>query len=107
MRAPILVIGDDVDVFDSVQDAERYLEPPDVSDTAVRVYDAEGRVLTCVIERRLLNEVVRFKETDGPPDVAGLRAALIEFINARDPLMSVNEVEELDVLWEQALRFRS
>ena len=107
MRAPILVVSDDTAVFDSVQAAERYLEPPDVKDLDVRVYDADGLLLQCVIERRFLANVVRFKETDGPPDVVALRAALVEFINARTPLTRSNEPKELEGLWRQALCFKA
>ena len=42
MASPVVVCSDDVDVFLSIEEAERYLEEPDVKDSAFRCYDVRG-----------------------------------------------------------------
>ena len=45
MKPPIIVIGDDLEIFESVGDAERYIEAPDVHKGQTVAYDSEGRLL--------------------------------------------------------------
>lgn len=49
MEPPIIVISDDLQVFDSFSEAERYLETVDVAAQNPLFYDRHGRVLTAVI----------------------------------------------------------
>jgi hypothetical protein len=47
MKPPIIVTEPgDVDIFESVLDAERYLEAPSVKEGRLKVYDSEGRLLS-------------------------------------------------------------
>lgn len=46
MKPPIVVVsGRNLDVFRSAEDAERYLESPDVMSGGYGAYDSEGRLL--------------------------------------------------------------
>jgi hypothetical protein len=45
MKPPIIIQCDEVLIFETVSDAERYLEPADVFDKELKAYDSEGRVL--------------------------------------------------------------
>ncbi len=47
MKPPIIVSDPgNIDLFESVQEAERYLETPDVDDGQTMVYNSEGRRLS-------------------------------------------------------------
>ena len=47
MKPPIIVTEPgDIDVFESVHDAELYLESPAVKEGRLKVYDSEGRLLS-------------------------------------------------------------
>jgi hypothetical protein len=83
VKEPILVVSDDVDLFHSVRDAERYLEAPEAR-TGVRVLDAAGRPLRAVVVRKFLAKVVTLEEEpDAPADVPSLRVGLIRLIAGR------------------------
>jgi hypothetical protein len=46
MKPPIFVFEpNDLTIFESVENAERYIEPPEVRDGSLFFYDSEGRVL--------------------------------------------------------------
>jgi hypothetical protein len=46
MRPPIVVfVGGDVDIFESVEDAVRYIEWPSIVEERTAAYDSEGRSL--------------------------------------------------------------
>jgi hypothetical protein len=86
MKEPILVISDDVDLFESVRAAERYLEAPEIR-TGVTVLDAAGRLLRAVVVRKLLAEVVVLEEDpEAPINVAALRAGLTRLVVGRGRL---------------------
>jgi hypothetical protein len=83
MKGPVLVVSDDVDLFASVRDAERYLEAPEIR-TGAKVFDATGRPLRAVVVRRFLAEVVELEEDPhAPANVPALRAGLIRLIAGR------------------------
>ena len=83
MKEPILVISDDVDLFESVRAAERYLEAHEVR-TGVRILDAAGRVLRAVVDRRVLADVVAIQEDpEALVDLSALRAGLIRLVAGR------------------------
>ncbi|SFI04634.1 hypothetical protein [Planctomicrobium piriforme] len=50
MEPPIIVIGDALEIFDSVAAAERYLEVPDIA--GLTIYDANGYVINATHERK-------------------------------------------------------
>ncbi len=50
MKAPIFVYEtNNLDVFESVSAAERYVEPPDVLSGVFSAYDSEGRLLKLAV----------------------------------------------------------
>jgi hypothetical protein len=88
MKPPLIVSDNgDVDLFESIEDLERYIESPDVS--SLRAFDANGQVL-CLMTRhpvptpqKLLNIVfvdrVSVSES-GVQEVAELEALLRNFL---------------------------
>lgn len=84
MKPPILVISDDVDLFESARDAERYLEAPEVRE-GITVLDADGRPIRALIVKKFLADVVRLEgDPEAAPDVPALRAGLIRLISGRE-----------------------
>ena len=109
MRAPILVIDDDIDVFETINQAERCLEAPDVRRGRMLIYDLDGRRVHPVITRRLLAEVVKLEEHESPDlHVVELRGALVRFLEARESADGP-EYEELTIeeLLERALKYKT
>ena len=81
-----IILGiDDVDVFSTVEEAEGYLEPFMVPN--LRVWDADGHLLSPVVVKRFLARVVRLEEPEHPQsDFAGLRSALVRLIRGNESL---------------------
>jgi hypothetical protein len=104
MRPPILVVDDDIEVFDSVQNAERSLEPYDIESTTV--CDAEGRRLVLELAKRGLADVVRLRQTDEIVDEVQLRSYLIRFLRTRDAV-DLSDRIALKELWDLAARHSS
>lgn len=78
MKAPIVVVSDDVDLSTSVEAAEAYLEPPEVRAAGLTVLDATGRHLRAVVVKRWLAEGVRIEaDPGGGDDVPALHSALV------------------------------
>jgi hypothetical protein len=99
MKPPILVVTDDVEIFDTVRSAERSLEPQDIHRTAV--YDRDGLRIVPEVSRRGLANVVALRETNERIGEPELRQHLTRFLRThqRDALPSDCT---LDQLWESA-----
>jgi hypothetical protein len=109
MRTPILVIDDDIDVFETVIAAEKCLEAADVRRGRMLIYDRDGRLVRPVITRRLLAEVVRLEEHESPEvDMSRVRGALVRFLEGREPALE-RKYEELsiDQLFDRALQYKT
>jgi hypothetical protein len=98
--------SDDIDVFETVRFAERYLEPPDVVDR-LQVFDRDGHPVKAVVEnqKRLFvfsNEVVRLQEMpDAVPRPDALREHLVQFISVRHIVDRASaEMMTLGDLWK-------
>src|SRR5688572_27081240 len=60
MKPPILLVSDDIDVFASVDAAERYLEAPDAPNT--KAFDRDGCPLRVSVAHGFLsNELVKIE----------------------------------------------
>jgi len=82
MKPPIFVYEpNDLDVFESVRLAERYLEPPDVLDGAYSAYDSEGRLLKLGVSDDGMRVVIHPGEPV-PEHAQELRAAIIVLLSA-------------------------
>jgi len=83
MRPPIIVNNrGDVGIFDSVERAERDLEPIDIRNGEYVIYDSEGRLVECVITTRFLNETVRLHPSpEGEVNPEALRQVVIDFLS--------------------------
>jgi hypothetical protein len=80
-KYPILIIeGQDVLAFSSLESAERYLEPWWVNEGRGRVYDARGHRLTTTCDGQRV--ILRIGQT-GPGQEHELRAALRAHFRAR------------------------
>jgi hypothetical protein len=106
MKEPIVVVSDDVDLFSSVRDAERYLEAPEVR-TGVRVLDATGKPLRAVIIKRFLAEVVRLEEDpNAAANIQELRTGLLRLIGGRGRIAEESLADlPLDELIAQAQKY--
>ena len=82
MQPPIFVVdAGDVLIFDSVEKAERYLEPIDFKHGGCPIYDSEGRLIKGEVTTHWFIERVKLKAVDTEPQhQAALREALIDFL---------------------------
>jgi hypothetical protein len=110
MKPPIIVNDNgDVLVFESVQNAERYLEPYDVR-KCNEVFDSEGRRLKQVIVRHGLSKRVKLEPISLPGAATHrLRELLSDFLTRVD-VTSEKPLEQWSIeelLLEMLLRFRT
>jgi hypothetical protein len=111
MKAPIIVVSDDVDVFEDVKAAERYLEPPEVR-SGMRLYDRDARPIQALVVKRgprfFGTEHVQLADIDGAePDSDEVRALLTRFLRALEHVPESAEPPSLDDLWNRAIRYRT
>jgi hypothetical protein len=108
MKPPITIDDHgDISLFEAVEDAERYVEPIDVTSNDLVAYDSEGRLLRGrIVKRGFLNlgRAVRLEPAENEPLHAPvLRERLIGFLiklgEPRDPL----EAASLDALIARGL----
>jgi hypothetical protein len=106
MRAPIIAESDDVDIFESVQAAEAYLEPPDVR-SGIRLYDRDSRPIRASIVqsgRFFGSEHVQLVEIEeSAPAADEVRALLTRFLSGIKQLPEGQDSLSLDELWNRAL----
>jgi hypothetical protein len=110
MQPPIIVdYKGDVLCFDSVDNAERYLEPTDIRNNECVIYDRAGRVLKANIVKRFLAERVKLEPaSESGAGLARLREVLVSFLT-RVGTRSEKPVEQWSIeelLLEMLLRFR-
>jgi hypothetical protein len=82
MTPPIFVVDSgDVLIFESVEKAERYLEPIDFKQGGCPIYDSEGCLIQAIITKNKYVERIHLKAVDSePPHLNELRESLIEFL---------------------------
>jgi len=108
MNPPIVVVSDDVDVFETVSDAARNLEAVDVRKGKLRIYDRDGRPIRALIRKRLLAEVVELEESNDLPRVDELRDVLIRFLGVSEQTpKSTLEAFSLNELLDRAMKYRT
>jgi hypothetical protein len=80
IKPPIVVTeGGDTDVFESIRDAELYLEPIDVGDGKLVAYDSEGRLLRLIpSEPRITIECEEWE----PQHAHEVHETLMEFLRS-------------------------
>ena len=105
VRGPIIVLSDDINLFATVEGAERYLEPPDLrSGNILEIYDRDGRALTARVVKGFLGaERVKIEATDEAPQIERFRGPLIELLTHAlgEPAECFSDVS-LDQLIEKA-----
>jgi hypothetical protein len=114
MTPPIIVDAvEDVLVFDSVEKAELYLEPFDVKNEPIRVFDGEGRLLRAVIVETkgpicTKVERVRFDSVDvEPKHQSELWTLLIEYLSRAERRSREQfESQTLEELVRKALEYK-
>lgn len=109
MQGPLLVIDDDVDIFETIEAAERNIEPADVRQGRLVIYDKEGRIVRPLIVKRLLAEVVEFDRTASTEsNVDAVRSGLVRFLRTRESAGEPDyEGLPLDALFARALKYKS
>jgi hypothetical protein len=82
MEPPIIANNKgDVLIFDSVEKAERYLEPIDIRNDEDVIYDREGRLLRGAIVGHFLGEHVRLEPaSEAGSAVRPLHDVLVDFL---------------------------
>ncbi len=82
MEPPIIVDNKgDVSIFDSVEKAERYLEPIDIRNDEYVIYDREGRLLRGAIVKHFLAERVKLEPASEPGSaMSRLHDVLVDFL---------------------------
>lgn len=109
MKPPIIVNNrGDVGIFETIEAAERYLEPIDIRHGEYVILDSEGRQLEGVIATRLLNEFVKLQPAPkSGADPEALRQVLIGFLSRVDNLPEdALSLRSLPQLITDALRHR-
>jgi hypothetical protein len=104
---PVVVVCDDVLVFEDVKVAERYLEPSALEEP-LRIFDRNGRLLRASVERGFLgNEVVRIIEDPEASTYANeLREALLRLLRAAEPdAISAHSSLSVPELFEKAFKY--
>ncbi len=96
-------------VFDSVEKAEKYLEPIDVRNNEYVIYDRDGRLIRGVVVKHLLAERVKLQAASEPGAASSeLRRLLIRFLKDVEHHQDrALEKCSLDELLEMALRFKT
>lgn len=110
MESPIIVDNKgDVSIFDSVEKAERYLEPIDIRNDEYVVYDRSGRLLKCAIVKHLLAERVKLEPaSESVVDVPRLRRVLVDCLaRVGTRLEKPLEQRSLEELLAEMLRLKS
>jgi hypothetical protein len=86
---PVIVLErPTVEVYRSIEDAIGEMEPVDVSNAAFEVFDSTGRKIRLGAPSED-GPIIILGLDDGPPDPAGVRAALLAYLDAlggKDPL---------------------
>lgn len=90
-QSPIVIVGDDINMFDSLAAAQAYVEPPNVINGGKAGYDSTGRAIVSLVERRSCGELrdalfglakrVRLELSPDEPDPEKLRSALVQYLN--------------------------
>lgn len=96
IKPPIIVDErGDTDVFESIEFAERYLEPIDVEDNRLVAFDSEGRLLRLMSTPRTVT-IEAAEEVPNHGEV--VRELLIKFLRncgSNDPNLSSLSLQEL------------
>jgi hypothetical protein len=110
MQPPIIVDDKgDVSIFDSVEQAQRYLEPIDIRNGEYVIYDREGRLLRGVIVKHFLAERVKLEPASEPgAATTRLRQVLVDFLVRVGPRMEKKlDQMSLEDLLAEMQRFQS
>jgi hypothetical protein len=106
MKPPILIDGQgDIEVFTTIDEAQRAVEWIDAENGTVVGYDSEGRLLRAVeVPRRFLTSKVRLEAAEVQPcHEAHVRMLLIRLLKSLD-CQGISETDSLDVLFAKVLR---
>jgi hypothetical protein len=97
MRGPIIVVSDDVEIFETVEGAERYLEAPDVRSGLIKeMYDRDGRKLQPTVHKGILGaEHIKIEDAHQTADVGRFRDRVVEVL--------VNSTQTRDIGLRMAL----
>ena len=103
LKEPIYVYEEEaLDVFETVEYAERYLEPPDVINDIFEGYDAEGRLLKFSVVKEKLSDrcsidVVRIELAEETPTHASRLADILK-LYLKDSLINTVPAGQIDAM---------
>lgn len=110
MKEPIIVTENgDIDIFESVEKAERYIEPIDVKTGDSVFYDSEGRILQASVieDSRGIEKTVIEDGKEYRVNNSELKRILIDFLEYLDYPRHELEVMELSSLVKESLKFKT
>lgn len=103
---PVLVVDDDVEIYASLGDAERSLEPSDIRRGMTRIFDGQGRLIRANIVRRHLAEVVRFEMDSDVYSIDEFRRGLIRLLQGREDTSAATASEcSMEDLVQHAMKY--
>jgi len=109
MKTPIIANNrGDVCVFETIENAEKYIEPIDIKNNSWIIYDSEGRLLEALVIRRSIffRRVVLKACEQEPTHANDLRNLLIRFLSRAGESTEVIKTCSLPQLTEKALRHK-
>jgi hypothetical protein len=107
MKPPITIDDHgDINIFETIEEAEKYVEPIDARRGDFVAYDSEGRLLRSqIVKRGLLGPRVKLEPTETvPKHASALRARLIGFLSKLGESRPLLEADSLDGLITRTIR---
>lgn len=101
MRLPIIVCEQgDILCFESIELAERYLEPIDICNDEYRCFDADAQELTLTVMRRIgifNKDIVKISETQGGESKKKFLREVVSDFLVRCGILGLDETHRLNL----------
>lgn len=109
MKLPIFDVGEmnDLLIFESKELAEKYIEPIDLANGNVRLFDSEGRLLDAVPNPKSTSIIISENDFE-PKHSEELKSQIIKFLLMVNDCMHENDLREksLDALVQITLKYK-
>ena len=110
MHPPIIVVDDDIYVYETVESAERGMEAWQLRRPGLKIFDRDGRpVRAVIVEKRFWTDIVKLEEEEGAePQPEELRSILVRFLShVDDGAISSHQDMSLGQLLSRALKHKT